>query len=67
MQERAHISFCPITLCISLFGKRTVQEDSCLHSEQIDIISVGGHEGGLGGGGHIGPEAQILHVTVRIF
>ena len=31
---------------------RTVQADSCLISEQIDtlFISVGGQEGGLGGG-----------------
>jgi len=31
---------------------RTVQADSCLDSEQIDtlFISVGGQEGGLGGG-----------------
>jgi len=38
---------------INLFGKRTVQADSCLHSEQIDtlFISVGGQEGGLEGGG----------------
>ena len=38
---------------------------SCLHSEQIDtrFISVGGQEGGWGGG-HFGLEAQTLHVTV---
>jgi len=32
---------------IKLFGKRIVQADSCLHSEQIDtlFISVGGQEG----------------------
>jgi len=36
---------------INLFGKRTVQADSCLHSEQIDtLISGGGQEGGLEGG-----------------
>jgi len=37
------------------FGMRTVQADSCLHSEQIDtlLISVGGQEGGFGGGGGI--------------
>ena len=35
---------------------RTVQADSCLHSEQIDtlLMSVGGQEGGLGGGGILG-------------
>jgi len=50
---------------INLFGKRTVQADSCLHSEQINTLfySVGGQEGG--GGCHLGPEAQSLHVTVR--
>jgi hypothetical protein len=34
---------------------RTVQADSCLNSEQIDtlFISVGGQEGGVGGGGVI--------------
>ena len=44
---------------------RTVQADSCWNSEQIDtlFISVGGQEGGWGGG-HFGPEAQNLHVTV---
>ena len=44
----------------SLFGMKTVQADSCLNSEQIDalFISVGGQEGGLGGGGQFGPEAQ---------
>jgi hypothetical protein len=37
---------------IALFGKRTVQADGCLHSEQIDtlFVSVGGQEGGVGGG-----------------
>ena len=37
----------------ALFGMITVQADSCLNSEQIDnlFISVGGQEGGLGGGG----------------
>ena len=51
---------------IDLFGKRTVQADSCLHSKQIDtlFISVGGQEKVLGGG-QFGPEAQALHVTVR--
>jgi hypothetical protein len=40
------------SLGIALFGMRTVQADSCLNSEQIDtlLISVGGQEGGLGGG-----------------
>ena len=34
---------------------RTVQADSCLNSEQIDIlcICVGGQEGGFGGEGVI--------------
>ena len=38
---------------IALFGMRTVQIDSCLNDEQIGtlFISVGGQEGGLGGGG----------------
>ena len=37
----------------TLFGMRTVQAESCLNSEQIDtlFISVGGQEGGFGGGG----------------
>jgi len=37
---------------VAIFGMRTVQADSCLISEQIDtlFISVGGQEGGLGGG-----------------
>ena len=46
-----------------------MQADSCLNSEQIDtlFISVGGQEGGLGGGGYFGPEAQMLRVTVMMF
>ena len=53
---------------IALFGMRTVQADSFLNSEQINtlFICVGGQEGGLGGGGHFGPEARNLHVTVMI-
>ena len=46
----------------NLFGKITVQVDGCLHSDQICtlFITVGGQEGGLGGGvAHFGPEAQI--------
>jgi hypothetical protein len=48
---------------------RTVQADSCLNSEQIDtlFISAGGQEGGFGGGGYFGPEAQNLHVTCHEF
>ena len=44
-----------------------MQADSCLSSEQNDtlFISVGGQEGGFGGGGHFGPEAQRMHMTVR--
>jgi len=54
---------------IAILGMRTVQADSCLHSKQIDtlFISVGGQEGGLGGGGYFGPETQNLHVTVMFF
>jgi len=54
---------------IALFGMRTVQADSCLNSEHIDtlFISVGGQEGGWGGGGHFWPEVQTLHVTLMIF
>jgi len=54
---------------IAIFGMRTVQADSCLISEQIDtlLISVGSQEGFfLGGGGHFGPEAPKMHMTVRI-
>ena len=46
--------FLPCSLSgIALFGMKTVQADSCLESKQIDTlsISVGGQEGGLGGGG----------------
>jgi hypothetical protein len=58
--------FCPVA-GIAISGIRTVQADSCLISEQIDtlFISVGGKEGGLGGG-YFGPEAQNLRVTVMI-
>ena len=54
---------------IDFYGKRTVQADSCLNSEQIDtlLISVRGQEMGFGGKGVFGPEAQNLHVTVRNF
>jgi len=54
---------------IAVFGMRTVQADSCLNSEQIDtlFISAGGQEGGFGGGGYFGPEAQNLHVTCHEF
>ena len=55
---------------INLFGMRTVQADSCLNSEQIDTLffNVRGQEGGVwgGGGGQFGPEAQKMHMTVRI-
>ena len=39
----------------ALYGMRTVQADSCMNSEQIDTLfaSVGGQEGGFGGGGGI--------------
>jgi len=45
---------------------KTVQADSCLNSEQIDTLftSVGGQEGGLGGG-HFQPEAQNSDMCVR--
>ena len=67
VQEDVHLGFCPMTLQV-LVGKRTVQADSCLHSEQIYtlFISVGGQKGGLGWG-HFGPEVQFLHMTVRMF
>ena len=70
MKERAQTSFLSYSLSgIALSGIRTVQAHSCLNSEQIDtlFISVGGQQGGFGGGRHFGPEAQILHVTVRKF
>ena len=49
---------------IAIFGMRTVQADSCLNSEQIDTLfnHVGGQDGGLGVGGHFGPN---LLATVR--
>jgi hypothetical protein len=55
---------------INLLGKRTVQADGCLQSEQIDtlFISVGVQEGGLGGEAFWagGPKfTKNLHVTVR--
>ena len=56
---------------IALSGMRTVQADSCSNSEQSDtlIISVGGQEGGEGGGAFWagGPEftrvCQIFFLT----
>jgi len=56
VQECAQTSFFAVNSSgIAIFGMRTVQADSCLNSEQIDtlFISVGGQEGGLGGGGDI--------------
>jgi len=54
---------------MKIIDMRTVQADSCLNSEQNDTLfsSMGGQEEGLGRGGHLGSEAQNLHVTVRIF
>ena len=49
----------------ALFGMRTVQADNCLNSGQIDtlFISVGGQEGGLGGGGgHFGPKVSCCNM-----
>ena len=48
---------------INLFGKRTVQTDSCKFSEQIDtlFISVGCQEWRFGGGGTLGRRPK-LHV-----
>jgi len=53
---------------IALIGMRTVQAYSCLNSEQIDTLffSVGGQEGGLGGGG-VGPEAKFTRDCHVIF
>ena len=71
MQERAQTRLCPVARqVLHYFGMRTMQAHSCLNSEQIDtlFISVGGQEGGLKGGwrggGHFGPEAQKMHMTV---
>jgi len=52
---------------IALFGMRTVQADSCSNSEQVDTLLLvwGVRKGVGGGGGHLGPEAQNLHVHVR--
>jgi len=50
---------------IALFGMRTVQEDSCLNSEQNGTLfkRVGGQEGGLGGGGgHFGPKVSCCNM-----
>ena len=46
---------------IATFGMRTVQADSCLSSEKIDtlFISVGGQEGGWGGGVILGQRPKI--------
>jgi hypothetical protein len=56
------------SLRIKIIDMRTLQAYSCLNSEQIDthFNSVGGQERGVWGvGGHFGPEAKNLHVTVR--
>ena len=44
-----------------------MQTDSCVRSEQIDTLFISGVSGrGVWGvGGHFGPEAQNLHVTVK--
>ena len=65
-----HISvFAPCSSSgIALISMRNVQADSCLTPEQIDtlFISVEGLERVFWGGGHFGPEAQKMHMTVRI-
>jgi hypothetical protein len=47
---------------------RTVQADGCLNSEQIDtlFISVGGQEGGLGGGSFWAGGPEITRVCRRL-
>ena len=46
---------------IILVDTRTMQADSCLNFEQIDtlLISVGGQEGGLGGGVILGQRPKL--------
>ena len=54
---------------IALFGMRTVQADSCLHSKQIDtlFVSVGGQEGGWGGRVILGRRPRIYTVCQVFF
>ena len=52
---------------IALFGMRTVQTDSCLHSEQTETLFISVGRKGVGGGGHFRLEAQQMHVGVRNF
>jgi len=62
VQERAQTSVRPITLhALNKIDIRTVQADSCLNFEQIDtlLISVGGQEGGLGGGVILGQRPKL--------
>ena len=56
VQERVQTSFCPTARqVLHYLACKTVQADCCFNAEQIDtlFISVGGQEGGLGGGGDI--------------
>ena len=53
----------------AIFGMRTVQANSCLNSEQIDslFISVGGQEGGLGGGVFWAGGPNFTRVCHKLF
>jgi len=57
-----------LTLGINLFGKRTVQADSCLHSEQIDTLFVcafgGSGRGPWGVGGTPSKPKQAVRHNV---
>ena len=67
MQERAHISFCPITLqALNYLAKELCRQIAAYIPSRLTpfLLVWGGHKKGWG---YFGPEAQKLLVTVRKF
>jgi len=70
VQECVQTKFLPCSSSgIAIFGMITVQANSCLNSEQIDslFISVGGQEGGLGGGVFWAGGPNFTRVCHKLF
>ena len=67
VQERAQTSFCPIARQVLhyLAWELCRQIVACILSRLTPFLLVCGvRKGGVGGGGHFGPEAQKMHMTV---
>jgi len=69
VQEHAQTSFCPVALRYCIIWHKTVQADNCLSPEQIDtlFISVGGQEGGFGGGVFWAGGLKFTHDCILFF